>query len=195
MKVLDENIPGIGNQRQIVRWAFNDAEVGDIKRFNIPTGYAIVQLVAKHEEGLMSVEEASVTALPVIRKEKKTEIIKGRISVSTLEDLAAAENTTVRSASAINMKNPTMSGAGREPFVVGAAFGLKEGATSKLIEGNNGVYMIQVTKITPAVELENYQVYANQLETQKLNTVNSKLYNALKEAAEIEDNRAANQIQ
>lgn len=195
MKVLDENIPGIGNQRQIVRWAFNDAEVGDIKRFNIPTGYAIVQLVAKHEEGLMSVEEASVTALPVIRKEKKTEIIKGRISVSTLEDLAAAENTTVRSASAINMKNPTISGAGREPFVVGAAFGLKEGATSKLIEGNNGVYMIQVTKITPAVELENYQVYANQLETQKLNTVNSKLYNALKEAAEIEDNRAANQIQ
>jgi parvulin-like peptidyl-prolyl isomerase len=195
MKVLDENIPGIGNQRQIVRWAFNDAEVGDIKRFNIPTGYAIVQLVAKHEEGLMSVEEASVTALPVIRKEKKTEIIKGRISVSTLDDLAAAENTTVRSASAINMKNPTISGAGREPFVVGAAFGLKEGATSKLIEGNNGVYMIQVTKITPAVELENYQVYANQLETQKLNTVNSKLYNALKEAAEIEDNRAANQIQ
>jgi len=33
------------------------------------------------------------------------------------------------------------------------------------------------------------------LEAQKLNTVNSKLYNALKEAAEIEDNRAANQIQ
>lgn len=196
IKVLDENIPGIGNQRQIVRWAFNnDTEVGEIKRFNIPTGYAIVQLVAKREEGLMSVEEATVTALPVIRKEKKTEMIKGRISVSTLDDLAAAENTTVRSASAINMKNPTISGAGREPFIVGAAFGLKEGETSKLIEGNNGVYMIQVTKITPAVELDNYQVFANQLEAQKLNTVNTKLYNALKEAAEIEDNRAANQIQ
>jgi peptidyl-prolyl cis-trans isomerase D len=196
IKVLDENIPGIGNQRQIVRWAFNnDTEVGEIKRFNIPTGYAIVQLVAKREEGLMSVEEATVTALPVIRKEKKTDIIKGRVSVSTLDDLAAAENTTVRSASAINMKNPTISGAGREPFIVGAAFGLKEGETSKLIEGNNGVYMIQVTKITPAVELDNYQVFANQLEAQKLNTVNSKLYNALKEAAEIEDNRAANQIQ
>jgi peptidyl-prolyl cis-trans isomerase D len=196
IKVLDENIPGIGNQRQIVRWAFNnDTEVGEIKRFNIPTGYAIVQLVAKREEGLMSIEEATVTALPVIRKEKKTDIIKGRVSVSTLDDLAAAENTTVRSASAINMKNPTISGAGREPFIVGAAFGLKEGETSKLIEGNNGVYMIQVTKITPAVELDNYQVFANQLEAQKLNTVNSKLYNALKEAAEIEDNRAANQIQ
>ena len=31
------------------------------------------------------------------------------------------------------MKNPTITGAGREPLVVGAAFALKEGQTSKLI--------------------------------------------------------------
>ncbi len=191
IKVLDENIPGIGNQRQIVKWAFNDeTEVGKIKRFNIPSGYAIVQLVAKHKEGLMSVEEATVTAMPAIRKEKKAAIIRNRIKVSNLDDLAAAENSTVKTASAINMKNPTISGAGREPFVVGAAFGLKEGQTSKLIDGNNGVYMIQVTKITPAVELDNYQAAANQVEKQKLNVVNTNLYNALKEAADIEDNRA-----
>jgi peptidyl-prolyl cis-trans isomerase D len=191
IKILDENIPGIGNQRQIVRWSFNDeTEVGKIKRFNIPSGYAIVQLVAKHKEGLMSVEEATVTAMPVIRKEKKAAIIRNRIKVNNLDDLAAAENTTVRTASAINMKNPTISGAGKEPFVVGAAFGLKEGQTSKLIDGNNGVYMIQVTKITPAVKLDNYQAAANQVEQQKLNVVNTNLYNALKEAAEIEDNRA-----
>ncbi|MFH4964871.1 peptidylprolyl isomerase [Gaetbulibacter sp. M235] len=191
IKVLDENIPGIGNQRQIVRWAFNDeTEIGKIKRFNIPSGYAIVQLVAKHKEGLMSVEEATVTAVPAIRKEKKATIIRNRIKVANLDDLAAAENTTVKTASAINMKNPTISGAGREPFVVGAAFGLKEGQTSKLIDGNNGVYMIQVTKITPAVELDNYQAAANQVEKQKLNVVNTNLYNALKEAADIEDNRA-----
>jgi len=191
IKILDENIPGIGNQRQIVKWAFNDeTEIGKIKRFNIPSGYAIVQLVAKHKEGLMSVEEATITAMPAIRKEKKASIIRDRIKVTNLDDLAAAENTTVKTASAINMKNPTISGAGREPFVVGAAFGLKEGQTSKLIDGNNGVYMIQVTKITPAVELDNYQAAANQVEKQKLNVVNTNLYNALKEAADIEDNRA-----
>ena len=93
------------------------------------------------------------------------------------------------------MKNPTISGAGREPVVVGAAFGLKEGETSGLIEGINGVYMIQVIKFTPAVELDNYQASANRVEQQKASTVNTKLYNALKEAAEIEDNRAASQIQ
>ena len=196
IKELDENIPGIGNQRQIVRWTFNEeTEIGNIKRFNIPSGYAIVQLVAKRDEGLMTVEEATVTAMPVIRKEKKAAIIRKRVSATTLDDLAAGENTTVRTALAINMKNPTISGAGKEPFIVGAAFGLKEGQTSKLIDGNNGIYMIEVTKITPAIELDSYQAAANQVEQQKINVVNTRLYNALKEAAEIEDNRAKTQIQ
>ncbi|GAA3578415.1 peptidylprolyl isomerase [Snuella lapsa] len=196
IKALDENIPGIGNQRPIVRWAFeSDSEVGAVKRFNINGGYAIVQLVAKHEAGLMSVEDATATVLPIIRKEKKATLIKDRISATTLEDVASAESVSVRTASAINMKNPTISGAGREPFIVGTAFGLGEGETSGLLEGANGVYMIQVTKVTPAVELDNYQAAANRVEQQKVNVVNTKLYNALKEASEIEDNRARTQIQ
>ncbi|MFI1742900.1 SurA N-terminal domain-containing protein [Thalassobellus sediminis] len=196
IKVLDENIPGVGSQRPIVRWAFEeDAEIGNVKRFSVPNGYVIAQLVAKHEEGLMSADDATASVLPIIRKEKKAQMIRDRVSATTLEDLAAAENTTVRSASAINMKTPTISGAGREPLVVGAAFGLNEGETSKLIDGTNGVYMVQVTKITPAVELDNYQAAANRVEQQKINVVSSKLYNALKEASVIEDNRAKTQIQ
>jgi parvulin-like peptidyl-prolyl isomerase len=196
IKILDETIPGIGNQRPIVRWAFEeDAKAGDIKRFTVSEGYAIVQLVAKHEAGLMSVEDAKATAIPAIRKQKKAQIIRERVSAKTLEDLAKAENTSVRSASAVNMKNPTLSGAGREPLVVGAAFALKEGETSKLIDGNNGVYMVKVTKVEPAVTLDNYQSFANKVEAQKANVVSAKLYNALKEAAEIEDNRAKSQVQ
>src|SRR5690554_3188090 len=191
IKNLDENIPGLGNQRAMVRWAFEEGtDVGDFKRFNLNGGYAIVQVTAANAEGLMNTEQASVTALPAIRKEKKAKIIKDRISATTLEDVAAAESQTVRTALAINMKNPTISGAGKEGVVVGTAFGLKEGETSKLIEGERGVYMIQVTKRTPVAELDNYQGFANQVGTAKAGNVNAKLYNALKEASEIEDNRA-----
>ncbi|WP_417199978.1 peptidylprolyl isomerase [Bizionia sp.] len=191
IKVLDETIPGLGNQRAITRWAFEEAtEVGDYKRFNVPGGYAIVQLVAKNKAGLMKSEDASVTALPAIRKQKKAEQIRSRVSATTLEDLAKAENTSVRSALAINMKTPTISGAGNEPKVVGYAFGMKEGETSKLIEGEKGMYMVRVEKLTPAAELDNYQGLANQVQVSKVNSVNSKLYPALKEASEIEDNRA-----
>ena len=191
VKILDENIPGLGNQRSIVRWAFEeDAEVGDVKRFPIANGFAIAQLTAKNKAGLMSTENASVTALPAIRKEKKAKLIKERVSATTLNDIATAEGQTVKSALAITMKNPTLTGAGREPKIVGAAFGFNEGETSKLIVGDNGVYMLEVTKVTPAVELDNYQAFANQVATTKANAANTKLYEALKEAADIEDNRA-----
>ena len=196
IKVLDENIPGVGNQRPIVRWTFEeDVEVGAIKRFNIPNGYVIAQLVAKHKAGLMSADDATAKVLPIIRKEKKAKIIMDRVSATTLEDLAAAEKTNVRTATGINMKNPTISGAGREPILTGTAFGLNEGETSELIEGAKGVYMVQVTKVTPAVELDSYQAAANRVEQEKASSVNTKLYNALKEASEIEDNRAATQVQ
>jgi peptidyl-prolyl cis-trans isomerase D len=193
IKVLDETIPGLGEQRGIIRWSFEEeTKVGDVRRFNIPNGgFVVAQVVAKNAEGLMDTEKASVTALPAIRKEKKAKLITDKVSASNLTDIAAAESVSVRSASALNMKTPTLSGAGREPQVIGAAFGLKEGETSKAIVGDNGVYFIEVTKITPAVDLPNYQSNANRLSTAKSANVNTTLFNALKAAAEIDDNRKA----
>ena len=192
IKELDESIPGIGMQRAIVRWSFEDGvELGDFKSFNISGGgFVVAKITAVNEEGLMSVEKASVTALPEIRKEKKAALIIGRTSATTLEAIASEEGQTVKTALAVNMKNPTLSGAGREPKVIGTAFGLTEGSTSKLVVGLNGVYAVQLTKSTPANELPNYQAAANRVGQAKSNAVNSKLYTALKDAAEIEDNRA-----
>ncbi len=56
--------------------------------------------------------------------------------------------------------------------------------------GINGVYAVQLTKSTPANDLPNYQAAANRVGQAKSNAVNSMLYTALKDAAEIEDNRA-----
>lgn len=192
VKELDENIPGLGAQRAIVRWAFDDsANEGDFKSFNTTAGgFVVVKLTGVNTAGLMSTESGSVTALPEIRKEKKAEIIKGRISATTLDEIATAEGQTIKTAVAVNMKNPTLSGAGREPLVIGTAFGLEEGATSGLISGNSGVYAVQVTKVTAAAALPSYQAAANRVGKAKENAVNTQLYNALKEAAEIEDNRA-----
>ena len=192
IKELDENIPGLGAQRAIVRWAFDDsASEGDFKSFNTTAGgFVVVKLTGVKSAGLMSTESGSVTALPEIRKEKKAEIIKDRISATTLDEIATAEGQTIKTAVAVNMKNPTLSGAGREPLVIGTAFGLAEGATSELISGNSGVYAVQVTKVTAAAALPSYQAAANRVGKAKENAVNTQLYNALKDAAEIEDNRA-----
>ena len=191
IKELDENIPGVGSLRSLVRWTFeDDAKVGDTKRFETSNGYIVAQITGRNEAGLMNIQDASVTALPEIRKEKKAKLIRDRITASTLADLATAEKQSVRTALAINMKNPTIAGAGLEPAVVGTAFGLEVGQASKLITGTKGVYMVEVTKKTPAVKLENYQSSANQVAEEKSTAINTRLYNALKESAEIEDYRA-----
>ena len=192
VKELDENIPGIGAQRAIVRWAFEDGvDEGDFKSFSTSGGgFVVVKLTGINNKGLMSVESGSITALPELRKEKKAELIKDRISATTLNDIASAESQNVRTAVAVNMKNPTLSGAGREPLVIGTAFGLAEGETSEPIEGNTGVYVVEVTKVTPAPAMSSYQAAANRVGQAKENAVNTQLYNALKDAAEIEDNRA-----
>ena len=189
---MDENIPGLGSQRSIVRWAFEDGtEVGDTKRFSIPSGgYVVAQVSAINEKGLMSVEAASSTVIPEIRKEKKAKMIREGITGNTIEDIAKNKNLSTMTASAVTMKNPTLAGAGAEPKVVGAAFGLKVGESSGLINGEKGVYMVSVTNKTDAPKLDNYQAVANRLTTARVNASQSKVFETLKEKADIEDNRA-----
>jgi len=191
IKALDENLPGLTNQRNIVQWAFNeDTTIGDIKRFNINNGYAVVQLTKKYEEGEMSVEDASAAILPKIRKERKAAQIIGQHQGKSMEDLAKDANVSTSNASALTVKSPTIPGAGREPAIVGAAYAMNEGETSGLLEGETGVFMVTVTKKEDAASLDNYSTYANTLKTNSANRVNTAVFDALKEASEIEDNRA-----
>ncbi len=191
IKEMDENLPGLSAQRSIVQWAFNsETKVGDIKRFNINNGYAVAQVTATYAKGLMSTEDASSVVLPKIRQERKAAQIIAANKGKTIDDFAKENNTPVSTASALSVKSPTIPGAGNEPLIVGTAFALAEGATSGLIEGSTGVFMVTVVKKTTAPKLENYSTYANTLRTSSAAKVNTAVYNALKEASDIEDNRA-----
>ncbi len=188
---LDANIPGVGNNRSIVTWAFNEeTEIGNVKRFNVNNGYVIAQLTRRNPKGLKSIAESSATVSPILRNEKKAKKIRESISSSDISEIATSQGVTVKTASAITMANPTIADGGTEPKVIGAAFGTKVGETTKLIDGDNGVYVVRVLAINNAPELENYTPFANQLNAATAPTINTNVFNALKNAADIEDNRA-----
>lgn len=191
-KELDENIAGLGSQRQVVRWFFEEGrDEGDLKSFPVSGfGFIVAKLVEKNEEGLMSVEDASVIALPQIKKEKKAKMIREKIKASSIDEIAKNQGQSPKTAGAITLKNTTLAGAGVEPKVVGAAFGLEQGKTSKPIDGEKGVYVIEVTKVTEATELDNYTSIVNRLNTAKRGAAQGKVYQALEKSADIEDNRA-----
>ena len=191
IKELDEYLPGLTSQRNIVQWAFNeDTEIGNIRRFDIDNGYAVVQLTAKYEEGLMAVEDASAKVLPILRKDSKAERIVADNAGKSIEDFATANSTTISSATALTVKSPTIPGAGREPLIVGTAFALEQGNISPLIKGETGVFMFEVVGREDAPVLDNYVTYANALGTSNSTRVNTAVFEALKEDADIDDNRA-----
>jgi len=188
---LDATIPGVGNNRSIVNWAFEeDVSVGDVKRFSILDGYVVVQLTRKSPKGLMSIAEASALVMPKLRNAYKAKQIMATISGDDLDAIASSQGITVQNATAITMAAPTIPGAGAEPEVVGAAFAKAAGETTSLIAGEKGVFKVRVTAVNNAPVLENYASYANQLNSAATPAVNTKVYQALKNAAEIEDNRA-----
>jgi len=188
---LDATIPGVGNNRSIVNWAFEeDVSVGDVKRFSILDGYVVVQLTRKSPKGLMSIAEASALVMPKLRNAYKAKQIMATISGDDLDAIASSQGITVQNATAITMAAPTIPGAGAEPEVVGAAFAKAAGETTRLIAGEKGVFKVRVTAVNNAPVLENYASYANQLNSAATPAVNTKVYQALKNAAEIEDNRA-----
>jgi len=191
---LEENMPGLFNQRQIVRWAFeDDTKVGDIKRFSLTggSGYAVVQLTAVNKKGLATVDEVGTQVRRQIVKDKKAAIIKKQFqNIDSLETLTENEELTLETASAINQKNPTLVGAGNEPYVVGAAFAMEEGTVSELIQGELGLYKVKLLKKNSAETLENYQQYSKKYLRDASFALLENVFLALESYADIDDNRS-----
>ena len=189
---LDENIPMLGQQRSIVRWAYDEnTETGDIKRFSLQNGgYVIAMLTSINDQGMMSYEKSSITALPKVKNQKKAEKIIKNISSSNLDEIASQNNVEVQTALSVNLNNPVISGVGNEPSVVGYAMGVSKDVTSSAIIGNSGVFYIYVTDRRKASSLENYQNMINMISSTRSTNVRTKSYTALKDKADIEDFRS-----
>ena len=191
LKGFDEYVQGIGSQREIVRWSFNkDTEIGDVKRFDVPQGFVIAKLKDRNETGLLPIDVAKQQVEPLIKNQKKAEMIKKKMSGSSLETVAKASGASVEVATGISLKTSVLPNIGNEPKVVGKAFGLAAGKTSEVIEGNSGMFMVRAKSVTKAPEAPSYTTYITQDRTQNQSYAISKAYTALKDKAEIKDNRA-----
>ena len=190
---LEEVLPGLFRQRNIVKWVFEeDTKIKDIKRFNLNDGgYAVVQLISKNPEGVSSIDKVRDEVTKILLKKKKIEIIKKRFqSKSNLESIIENNNLLIETATAVNQQNPTIPGYGNEPYVIGAAFSLEENQTSKLLEGKNGVYKILLLKKNQALDIGNYQNFGLSVRDSKDQNIPDSVFNALNSVAEIEDNRS-----
>ena len=191
LKMLDEAVPGIGNQRDIITWAHKkENKVGAFQRFDTNSGHVVAVITNKTFKGLMSAAKATITVRPILMNQKKAAIINKTMKGSTLVDIAKATKQTVANASAITMQSPVITGVGFEPKIVGAMYSAKENTLFNNVEGSKGVFAFVVAKREAPVALPNYDSYRNRISATRKGQTNL-LYNAIKDATESEDNRGA----
>ena len=191
VKAIDESFGAVGNQRQIVKWAFSsDTNVGDVKRFEIlNVGHIIAKLKKVNEKGLMTVEEARPQVEGLLKNKMKAAKIKAKMTGSSLAAIAAANKVTVMQAVDLTMENPSVPNAGYEPKVVGTAFSSAAGKVSAPIEGNSGMYVLVTKTVAKAPALKKHDEYVTKLK-QQVTSYAGRVIGALKYDADIQDNRA-----
>ncbi len=193
VKILDEMLPVLGAQRQVVRWAFEEERKAlDVKRFSLSSGgYIIVQVSDVKEAGLLSVEEVNATVYPkVMREKKKASLLKQIDNYSSLQDVAIQFEQTISTAKAVNRLTSMLAGVSNEPEVVGAGFGMEKDAISEPIAGNTGVYVVQLKGITPAANVSNYAGYKASLFNVSKQNIQANVAKAVKSTFEVTDNRS-----
>lgn len=192
VNLLDENLPFLPRQRNLVQWLFDDdTHVGDIKRFSMSNGgYVVAQMSGITPKGSVNIDAVRFEVTQEMLKKSKAEyLVKIHNDKKTLEDLIEGTDKEIETASAVTQENTVLAGAGTEPYVIGTAFALNLNQPSKLIKGNTGVYMIEVTSKEIAEEMESYKAYANALQNEENIRINASIYEALRSSAVIEDNR------
>ncbi len=188
---MQENFASLGNQRVIITWAFGEgAKVGSIKRFELPNiGHVIARVKSMDNSGLAPVSQARAYVEPILKNKKKAELIKAKMTGSSLEAIAKATGAKVEQAVNITMENPVLGLVGAEPKVVGTAFALTANKVSTPIEGGTGVYVVKNNSTVKAPSLTNHAAYVAKLKQQTAGDA-GRILPALKANATIEDNRS-----
>ena len=196
LKPFDENIPGLGNNREIVRWANRindeDTEIGAIQLFNNGNdSYVVVLLTDAMEDGYRSLEEVKESIQPMVMNDKKADIIVEKFNSASgdIQAMAEAAGATVTEQS-VNFSAPTVGRFGNEPKVIGTIFGMNDGETSAPIKGNRGVFVVTLKNKTAAPELPEYTQQQEEQQQMTRGRVQGQIFLSLKEGAKVDDRRA-----
>ena len=188
LQILDENVPGLGNEREIITWAFDkEVQVGDFKRFDVDGGYVVTVLTNKTSKGLMSIEKAASSVKPILLNQKKVKMLEEKMGGATLDEIAKNSGQIIRNTDKVNFKSPTLTGVGHEPKVIAAMLSAKENKLYKNVIGDKGVFAFSIQSREAPSALPNYDTYRKRLANDRKNK-SYKIFEAIKKVSDIEDN-------
>lgn len=192
-------IPGLGANKRLADWAFDNSlnTVSDV--YKVPAGYVVAKISEIKEAGIRPFDDVKKILKPYVIREKKFEKakleaesirskIKGDLTkVSSLDPKAVVKETGNFSAGAT-----TVPGIGRDYAFLENSLRLDVNKLSEPIKGEKGYYLLKVLFKTPfdsSAFASQRQALLNQLLQQKKSMFLNEWLTELKKNADIVDNR------
>lgn len=191
----DKNLANLENPRQLIRWAYTGEKGAVSEIFEFGDVFVVATIKSVKEEGSAPFANVSMEIEREVKKAKKAEYLIAKMgeaknNASTLQVVAERMNTVFKEAKNTNFAAYSISGLGFEPAVQAVAMQLPVDQISEPIEGKNGVYVVQVKNIIQPDENLDINSDRNYLTRSYRSRVGYQVYEAIKVASEIEDNRA-----
>lgn len=191
----DRTVSGVGEARNLVFWAYSSNTLINTVKLDDQNNRIVVAMLTKiTEEGTQSLDDVRFQVEAAVKREKSAEVLKEEFNkflstATNIDELAKEMSLVPESASLLSFSSNSIPG-GFEPNVVGAFYGVEQQQMSTPIVGNSGVYVVSTESIKESPAPKDYTALKKQLESQLQPRADFEVYNALKELAEIEDNRA-----
>ena len=189
---FDSGLPGIINSRQVIKWLYEDqTREGNVKRFSLTEGYLVAKALSFNKKSLPNVNEVRDEVSNILLKEKKLDFFEKKYKGSyDIELISKDYEIELERATAVTQNDPILVGAGNEPYIIGSSFSLDVNETSKILKGNNGIYLVRLLSKEIADDISIGEAISNSMSDREIERISTLIPEVLESKAEIVDNRS-----
>ena len=189
---FDSGLPGIINSRQVIKWLYEDqTREGNVKRFSLNEGYLVARALSFNKKSLPNVNEVRDEVSNILLKEKKFDFFEKKYKGSPdIELISKDYEIELERATAVTQNDPILVGAGNEPYIIGSSFSLDVNETSKILKGNNGIYLVRLLSKEIADDISIGEAISNSMSDREIERISTLIPEVLESKAEIVDNRS-----
>ncbi len=193
-------IPGAGQNKTVIRFAFNESKGSISDPIKIQGGYAVYLITEKNPKGYLKFEDIKEnTLIPQLRQEKKLDILgqmardmRAQVSGNDLSSLKQIDpNIQVQHVDSFSVSKPSPQ-IGADFDLVNPLLKMQNGQLSEPIRTGRGYYIVRMLSITPFDEqkfnTEKSTIRSSLIENKK-QEITAQWISNLKERANIVDNR------
>jgi peptidyl-prolyl cis-trans isomerase D len=196
IKEGDKIISNIPGTTEVARWVNDEGrEVGDYSDVIAAEDILIVaHLVTIKKEGTADLEDVRDEVTRLVKNEKKGVILKKQMEdamkgSNSMEDIAIKLKTIVQPFADVNMNINNVQFTGNDPQMVGYVCGIDAGKMSKPIVSNEGIHLLFVQNIDKPELPSDLSMRKNILYDQMKQQIYNSVFESLKKAANVIDER------